>query len=280
MSDSIGKKDIYSNGVLPSEQTITPGSLIMSSCAAPLTFLSVGLDNSPVAEALHQQAENAKEKPLWAVSPGLKILPIFKHMRMLQEAQIKFAETRSPRLRSSHEWHVPIDRDKDLILELHLTDGKIAWPFKEHTAFSFCKLARWYEPTCVPGILTFVLTNAGDELAFLYGNEQYVQLRPTVEEIGPDHKLRELIETHVATRGLDHINDSWAGTRKWELLNGQANRRSTPANHRAYGGFSSDAEVDSPAGRDDAQDALAFAFATLRRPKGNTTFTAKWQKGD
>lgn len=142
-----------------------------------------------------------------------------------------------------------VDTDRDTVLEVFLENGKIRTPYERHESWDTCSLNRWAEPGCVPAIGTkvyidepfdpetfaaefeaemrqsgkgFFNTYTRPYILVVHGNDQYISIYPAVEEIGPNHVHRKLVESHVAARGLNYLHESYKPTKpKLKGSNGQ-----------------------------------------------------------
>lgn len=172
----------------------------------------------------------------YGVSLLTKAIPVARRMAILQEFLVKYRESR-------HPLEPDPMRDQDVALDIITENGKMKTPYERGVAWEPCLFARWMEPDCIPGIGSKVYTDqplTDKEMAqaiadslksgkceattrpymlVVYGNDQYVSVYPTTEEIGLDHPHRKLVEAHFAERGLSKITESIPF--KWQDLHGQ-----------------------------------------------------------
>jgi hypothetical protein len=168
----------------------------------PLRLLGLGLAGGPLSHHYQDNVTKATEKALFGPSILQGAYRAYSTYRILNELNNKYAENRNwipPRI------EVP---DFDMVLELKLDDGKIIQPYQKGKSFNPCKITRWYDPSCVPGIMSKIRHNK-DIVCVIHGNDQYIAMYPVPVEIGEDHELREIVEDHFTTRGLDFITEDW-----------------------------------------------------------------------
>jgi hypothetical protein len=121
------------------------------------------------------------------------------HQAFLKEIQGQFQHDNHSFF--GQTWTSNIQQSHDYPAEVFLQDGKISPPYLR--SFSVCKIARWYCPDCIPGLISQIYDGRGITLV-LYANEQYIDLCEEEELEGVT--LKRAME-HFIRRGFDHLID-------------------------------------------------------------------------
>jgi hypothetical protein len=129
----------------------------------------------------------------------------FWHMYHFEpyENRNKWQENRNKWQENRNKWQV--DRDelsRDYVVEVTLRGKKV-------TGYKLCKISRWYDPDCVPGIISFLVGQDSSYSTGLWGilftEDQYIDL-PGLNPV-PSHRL-DICTKHFTERGFDYLDDS------------------------------------------------------------------------